>query len=112
VKSFISYIREYIVKSSAGFSVKSKKGRNLGGPYASKSAAVKRLGQVEYFKHMKEAMTPLRDRLVQQADVVGKKTGNASLRARALALFNRGENPTSENKATLKAANSLYKKSK
>ena len=59
-----------------------------------------------------EAMTPLRDRLVQQADVVGAKTGNASLRARALALFNRGENPTSENKAKLKVANLLYKKTK
>jgi hypothetical protein len=64
------------------------------------------------FHQFREAMTPLRDRLVQQADVVGKKTGNASLQARALALFNRGENPTSENKATLKAANSLYKKNK
>lgn len=40
-----------IVKSGKGYSVKSEKGKNLGGPYKSKAAAAKRLRQVEYFKH-------------------------------------------------------------
>lgn len=41
----------YVVSESH----KDKKGRakNLGGPYPSKAAAEKRLGQVEYFKHRK-----------------------------------------------------------
>ncbi len=46
-----------IVKRKDGYHVVSeKKGtdgkrKNLGGPYKSRSGAVKRLGQVEYFKH-------------------------------------------------------------
>ena len=41
-----------IVRSGGGYSVKSEStGRNLGGPYASKAQAAKRLRQVEYFKH-------------------------------------------------------------
>ena len=46
-----------IVKTSKGYEVKSEskgkdgKRKNLGGPYKSKAAAQKRLGQVEYFKH-------------------------------------------------------------
>lgn len=41
-----------IKKDKKGYSVKSEKtGKNLGGPYKSKSQAVKRLKQVEYFKH-------------------------------------------------------------
>lgn len=66
----------------------------------------------EYFKHIKEAMSPRNDidRLVQKADIVGKQSGNDSLRARALALFNRSESPTKENKDKLKSANLLYKK--
>jgi len=39
-----------IVKRKDGWHVVSKKGKNLGGPYKSKEAAEKRLGQVEYFK--------------------------------------------------------------
>jgi len=31
--------------------VKSRKGKNLGGPYKSKTAAEHRLKQVEFFKH-------------------------------------------------------------
>ena len=31
--------------------VKSKKGKNLGGPYKTKATALKRLKVVEYFKH-------------------------------------------------------------
>ena len=31
--------------------VRSRKGKNLGGPYNSKSAVRKRLRQVEFFKH-------------------------------------------------------------
>lgn len=44
-----------IVKSGGGYGVESKKGKNLGGPYKSKAQAVKRLKQVEYFKHAKAA---------------------------------------------------------
>ena len=41
-----------IKKTSAGYKVVSEKsGRNLGGPYKTKTAAVERLRQVEYFKH-------------------------------------------------------------
>ena len=42
-----------IVKTAKGYVVKSEKGKNLGGPYSTKKAAQKRLGQVEYFKHRK-----------------------------------------------------------
>jgi hypothetical protein len=42
-----------IVKTKRGHSVKSKSGKNLGGPYKSRKAAAKRLRQVEYFKHKK-----------------------------------------------------------
>jgi hypothetical protein len=43
-----------IIKTKGGYKVVSKKtGRNLGGPYKSKDAAVKRLKAVEYFKHLK-----------------------------------------------------------
>lgn len=48
---------ETIVKCGSGnnsYCVKSKKGKNLGGPYKSKDSAEKRIKQVEYFKHMKE----------------------------------------------------------
>ena len=41
-----------MITGSAGkFYVKSEKGKNLGGPYKTKAAAVHRLKQVEYFKH-------------------------------------------------------------
>jgi hypothetical protein len=42
-----------IKKVKAGYKVVSEKGKNLGGPYKSKSAAQKRLRQVEFFKHRK-----------------------------------------------------------
>ena len=42
-----------IVKTSKGYSVKSEKGKNLGGPYTSREEALKRLRQVEFFKHKK-----------------------------------------------------------
>ena len=42
-----------IVKRSGGYHVVSEKGKNLGGPYKTKTAAAKRLKQVEYFKHRK-----------------------------------------------------------
>ncbi len=42
-----------IQKNKKGYSVKSRKGKNLGGPYKTESAAKKRLSQVEYFKHIK-----------------------------------------------------------
>ena len=40
-----------IKKVAGGYKVVSHKGKNLGGPYKSKKQAVKRLMQVEYFKH-------------------------------------------------------------
>lgn len=42
-----------IRKTKGGYRVVSESGKNLGGPYKSKSAARKRLQQVEYFKHKK-----------------------------------------------------------
>lgn len=42
-----------IRKSKSGYKVVSHSGKNLGGPYKSREAAVKRLAQVEYFKHKK-----------------------------------------------------------
>lgn len=43
-----------IIKTSKGYVVKSEAGKNLGGPYASKEQAKKRLQQVEYFKRHKK----------------------------------------------------------
>lgn len=44
-----------IVKKTGGYFVLSEKTkRNLGGPYKTKKEAVKRLRQVEYFKHLKK----------------------------------------------------------
>jgi hypothetical protein len=46
--------RETMIKKvKEGYKVLSEKGKNLGGPYKSKSQAEKRLRQVEYFKHRK-----------------------------------------------------------
>jgi len=53
MKSFLHYLSETIVKSGSEYCVRSKKGKNLGcSPF--RAGAVKRLRQVEYFKHMKE----------------------------------------------------------
>lgn len=42
-----------IVKKAKGYFVISKKSkRNLGGPYKTYDQALKRLGQVEFFKHL------------------------------------------------------------
>ncbi len=40
-----------IRKRKSGYYVVSKKGNTLGGPYKTRAGAVKRLKQVEYFKH-------------------------------------------------------------
>jgi hypothetical protein len=40
-----------IKKSGSGYQVVSEKGKNLG-KYKSKAQAKKRLGQIEYFKHL------------------------------------------------------------
>jgi len=40
-----------IKKTASGYQVKSEGGKNLSKPNLSKPAAVKRLQQVEYFKH-------------------------------------------------------------
>lgn len=42
-----------IRKVKGGYRVLSESGKNLGGPYKSRTQAVKRLRQVEYFKHRK-----------------------------------------------------------
>jgi hypothetical protein len=42
-----------IVKVKDGYKVKSEKGKNLGGPYKTKTEAEKRLRQIEFFKHKK-----------------------------------------------------------
>lgn len=39
-----------IRKSGSGYKVVSKSGKNLGGPYQTRAAAERRLGQVEHFK--------------------------------------------------------------
>lgn len=44
---------EMIKKVKGGYKVLSESGKNLGGPYKSKSQAEKRLRQVEFFKHRK-----------------------------------------------------------
>lgn len=40
-----------IRKTKSGFQVLSEKGKNLGGPYRSRAEAIRRLRQVEFFKH-------------------------------------------------------------
>ena len=42
-----------IVKSKNGYFVKSKGGKDLGGPYKSRLEALRRLKQVEFFKNKK-----------------------------------------------------------
>jgi hypothetical protein len=43
-----------IQKTSKGYIVKSKTGKNLSKPNLTKKAAVKRMRQVEWFKHLKK----------------------------------------------------------
>lgn len=43
-----------IKKTPTGFKVTSEKGKNLSKPTLSKPQAMKRLAQVEYFKHKKK----------------------------------------------------------
>lgn len=51
-----------IKKVKGGYKVVSKKsGKNLGGPYKSRKAAVRRLQQVEYFKHNKMGTRSVRN---------------------------------------------------
>ena len=42
-----------IIKRKDGYFVRSKEGKNLGGPYGSRLEALRRLRQVEFFKHKK-----------------------------------------------------------
>jgi len=42
-----------IKKVAGGYKVVSSKGKSLGGPYRTKKEALKRLRQVEFFKHKK-----------------------------------------------------------
>ena len=43
-----------IKKIGNGYKIYSKEGKNLGGPYATRAEAEKRLREVEYFKHVKK----------------------------------------------------------
>jgi len=52
-------VREVIRKTGSGYQVRSEKGKNLSSPNLSKSAAKKRLAQVEYFKHREGAALQL-----------------------------------------------------
>jgi hypothetical protein len=47
-----------IVKTKAGYEVHSEKGKRLGGPYATRGEAEKRLEQVEWFKSKKLGAKP------------------------------------------------------
>jgi len=49
-------VESKIVKKEDGYYVVSEKGKNLGGPYPSRSQAEKRLKQVEFFKHKKSEL--------------------------------------------------------
>ena len=42
-----------IKKVKAGYKVLSSKGKNMGGPYKTREESLKRLRQVEFFKHNK-----------------------------------------------------------
>jgi len=42
-----------IIKRKDGYFVRSKEGKNLGGPYGSRLEAMRRLRQVEFFKRKK-----------------------------------------------------------
>ncbi len=51
MKSFKEYLEEHIVKVDGGYEVQSKTtGKNLG-KSPTKTGALKRLRQIEYFKH-------------------------------------------------------------
>lgn len=57
VRSASLIVVSTIVKRKKGYYVLSEKGKNLGGPYKSKSKAQKRLRQVEYFKHKADLLS-------------------------------------------------------
>jgi hypothetical protein len=54
-----------IVKVEGGWSVKSEKGKNLGGPYKSRKQAEKRLAEVERFKHMNKSDVDSKERVME-----------------------------------------------
>jgi len=58
---FSEYEESVIVKTKKGWNVKSKDGKNLGGPYKTKKEATKRLKQVEYYKNKIELEEDLDD---------------------------------------------------
>ena len=43
-----------VIKKNKKFYVVSRKGKHLGGPYNSRAEALRRLRQVEWFKHHKK----------------------------------------------------------
>src|ERR1035441_2639030 len=57
-----------------GWHVLSEKGKNLGGPYKSKAEAVKRLRQVEYFKHQ-GSVRPFSKKLAAETMKIGRASG-------------------------------------
>jgi hypothetical protein len=77
-------LQEVVTKEDDGFHVRSKKGKNLGGPYKSKKQATKRLKQVEYFKHVKEDFSlllreKLKDRFFKLSEEIVNKDNKGKL---------------------------------
>jgi len=52
---WIDFTEAVIVKEGSQYCIKSKSGKNLG-CYATREAALKRLRQIEFFKHVAEAL--------------------------------------------------------
>lgn len=102
-KQDVAEVNETIRKVKGGYKVLSKKGKNLGGPYPSRAQAARRLGQVEYFKHMKE------NEDVDENFADGKKPGRKGLSKRlhvntkgtAAELEKRAHNATGEKQRML-----------
>jgi len=90
-------LRIAIIKKKDGkYYVKSEKGKNLGGPYNTKSEAVERLRQVEYFKHKKESsmmglQTDLDRELAQALDLY-EHTKDV-MRKRNISIFEEDSTP-------------------
>lgn len=63
-------------------------------------------------KNFKDYMTTGREKVLQKADIEGKKMGGplgSVIRKRAAAIFDRGVNPTPENKKAAARATNLHK---
>lgn len=65
------HLKEYIEKQGSNYKVKSHSGKELGS-YKTKSAAQKRLKQIEYFKHLNEDECGELDRITLSPEQVAK----------------------------------------